>query len=208
MVQAFPRSVTFDEFIAWYPENAGCRYELHSGEIVEIPKPIGKHSEVAGFIIAELNFEIRRLQLPYFIPKECVVKCGESGYEPDAIVLHQGTITADPRWAKESTITQGQSAKLVIEVVSTNWSDDYALKLEDYEAFGIPEYWICDYLGIGGKRYIGSPKQPTFSVFSLNSSGDYQLKQFRGEQRIESLVFPELQLSLNQILAIAGGNAD
>lgn len=201
MIQAIPKPVTFDQFIAWYPENAGHRYELHYGEIVEMPQPTGTHSEVAGLIIAEVNFEIRRLQLPYFIPKECIVKCGESGYEPDVIVLNRETLSADPRWQKESVITQGQSARLVVEVVSTNWSDDYALKLEEYEALGIPEYWICDYLGIGGRRYIGTPKQPTFSVYSLNTAGDYQVKQFRGEQRIESLVFPELHLSLEQILA-------
>lgn len=201
MIQAISQPITFDEFIAWYPANSGHRYELHNGEIVEMPKPTGKHSEVAGTIIAEVNFEIRRSQLPYFIPKECIVKCGESGYEPDVIVLNRDTIHAEPRWQKESTITQGQFAKLVVEVVSTNWSDDYALKLEDYEALGIAEYWICDYLGIGGKRYIGSPKQPTFSVYTLNESGEYQVQQFRGQQQIESRIFPALQLNLAQVLA-------
>jgi Uma2 family endonuclease len=204
MIQAIRSLVTFDEFIAWYPENSEHHYELHDGVIVEMPKPIGKHSEVAGFLALELGLEIRRTRLPYFIPKECVVKPGESGYEPDVIVLNSRTISADPRWEKESTITQGQSAKLVIEVVSTNWSDDYALKLEDYESLGIPEYWICDYLGLGGKRYIGVPKQPTLSVYQLNSSGEYEGKQFRGDQAISSLVFPELQLSMNQILEAIG----
>jgi Uma2 family endonuclease len=204
MIQAIRSLVTFDEFIAWYPENSEHRYELHDGVIVETPKPIGKHSEVTGFLALELGLEIRRLRLPYFIPKECVVKPGESGYEPDVIVLNSKSISADPRWEKESTITQGQSAKLVIEVVSTNWSDDYALKLENYESLGIPEYWICDYLGLGGKRYTGFPKQPTLSVYQLNSSGEYEGKQFRGDQAIESLIFPELQLSMNQILEAIG----
>ncbi len=200
MIQAVPRQFTFDEFIAWYPENSEHRYELHDGEIIEMPKPIGKHSEVGGYIGLKLGIEIERLQLPYFIPRECVVKFGESGYEPDVIVLNRQTLSDDPRWEKESTITRSKSAKLVIEVASTNWSDDYALKLEDYEALGIEEYWICDYLGLGGRRYIGSPKQPTFSVYHLNEAGEYQVKQFRGEQAIKSKVFPELQLSLNQIL--------
>jgi Uma2 family endonuclease len=201
MLQALPKSVTFDEFIAWYPDNSNHRYELHAGEIVEMPKPTGKHSQVAGFLVAELNFEIRRLRLPYFIPTECVVKYNESGYEPDLIVLDSRTITADSRWEKESTITVGESAKVVVEVVSTNWSDDYAMKLEDYEALGIAEYWICDYLGLGGRRYIGSPKQPTFSVYQLNSTGEYQIQKFQGQQAIASQVFPELQLSMAQILA-------
>jgi Uma2 family endonuclease len=73
MTQAILKPVTFDEFIDWYPENSVNRYELHNGAIVEIPKATGKHSEVAAFLVAELNFEIRRLGLPYFVPKECVV---------------------------------------------------------------------------------------------------------------------------------------
>ncbi|MER3433270.1 MAG: hypothetical protein C4288_07540 [Leptolyngbya sp. ERB_1_1] len=200
MVQSLSKQITFDQFIAWYPEHSEHRYELHDGEIVQMPKPIGKHSQVSGYIALKLGIEIERLRLPYFVPKECVVKYDESGYEPDVIILNKQTLRDDPRWEKESTITQGKSAKLVVEVVSTNWSDDDALKLEEYEALGIEEYWICDYLGLGGKRYIGSPKQPTFSVYQLNEIGEYEVRQFRGEQAIASKVFPELQLSLNQVL--------
>jgi Uma2 family endonuclease len=201
MIQALSKPVSFDEFIDWYPENSGHHYELHDGEIVEMPKPIGKHSEVGGFLTGILFVEITRLQLPYFIPKECVIKVNQSGYEPDVIVLNRQAIDADPRWKKESTITRSESAKLVIEIASTHWSDDYALKLEDYEALGIQEYWICDFLGLGGRRYIGSPKQPTFSVYQLDEAGNYQVKQFRGEEAIASGIFPDLQLNLAQILA-------
>ena len=140
MIQALPQPVTFDEFIAWYPQDTGCRYELHNGEIIEMPKPPGKPSEVGGFLSGVLFVEIGRSQLPYFIPKECVVKVNESGYEPDVIVLNRRMIADDPRWEKESTITRGASARPIVEIVSTNWSDDYALKLEDYEALGIQEY--------------------------------------------------------------------
>lgn len=35
MIQSLPKLVTFDEFIAWYPENSEYRYELHNGVIVE-----------------------------------------------------------------------------------------------------------------------------------------------------------------------------
>jgi Uma2 family endonuclease len=200
MIQALSNPVTFDEFIAWYPENSEHRYELHNGEIFEIPKPTGKHSRVAGFILAELNFEIRRLQLPYFIPKECVIKSlrNDSGYEPDVIVLDDQTIGNDSRWERESIITQGNSVRLLVEVVSTNWSNDYALKLEEYESLSICEYWIVDYLGLGGRRYIGTPKKPTLSVYQLLDS-EYQVRQFRESDRIESSTFPELNLTAEQI---------
>jgi len=202
VIQALPKPITFDEFVVWYPENSEHRYELHNGLIVEMPKPTGEHSRVAGFVAVKLGIEIERLNLPYFIPKECVIKPrrDESEYEPDVIVLDERTIEDEPRWERESIITKGNSVALVIEVVSSNWSDDYALKLEEYEALGIPEYWIVDYLGLGGRCYIDSPKQPTLSVYQL-IDGEYQEKQFRESDRIESLAFPQLNLTASQMFS-------
>lgn len=85
--------------------------ELHDGEIVEMPKPIGQHSGVGGFLRGSLFVEIVRLQLPYFVPKECIVKIDESGYEPDIIVLNRQAIGLDTRWEKESTITRSESCQ-------------------------------------------------------------------------------------------------
>ncbi|WP_017714840.1 Uma2 family endonuclease [Kamptonema formosum] len=201
MTQAIPKTVTFDEFIAWYPEKSEHRYELHRGRIVEMPKPTGKHSEIAGFLTLEIGFLCRSSQFPYFIPKECAVKVSEdSGYEPDIIVLHRHAVTNEPRWAKESIITMGASVRLVVEVVSTNWRDDYLIKAGDYEEMGIPEYWIVDYLGLGGRRFIGDPKQPTLSVYQL-VDGEYQVSQFQGSNPIESPAFPSLSLTAEQIFA-------
>jgi Uma2 family endonuclease len=198
MTQSISKLITFDEFLGWKPENG--RYELHNGVIVEMPNPTGKHSALAGFQTIEFGLEIRRLQLPYFIPKECTIKVNDNyGYDPDVIVLDQQAVAAnESRWEKESVITRGDSVKLVVEVVSTNWRDDYAHKMIDYEALGIPEYWIVDYLGLGGSRYIGYPKQPTLSVYQL-VDGEYQIKLFRGDEKVKSLVFPELNLTAKQI---------
>lgn len=68
------------------------------------------------------------------------------------------------------------------------------------EEMGIPEYWIVDYLGLGGRRFIGNPKQPTFSVYQL-VEGEYQVSQFRGDNRIESPTFPELNLTAQQVFS-------
>ena len=200
MTQALPKQLTFDDFIAWYPENSEHRYELHNGVFVEMPKPTGEHSEVAGFISGKVFIEIERLQLPYFIPKECIIKPRDNGgYEPDVIILDKIQVSNnETRWKKESIITRGDSIGLIVEVVSTNWTDDYALKLEDYELFGIPEYWIVDYLALGGRRFIGNPKRPTISVYYL-VEGEYQVSQFRVNDRIQSPTFPELNLTAQQV---------
>ncbi|MCW6051303.1 Uma2 family endonuclease [Lyngbya sp. CCAP 1446/10] len=194
------KPVTFDEFAVWYPENSVKRYELHNGVIVEMPLGTGRHSVVTGFTRDEISAEIRRLKLPCFIPGDCLLKPtrDEAGYQPDVIVLDQAAIAGEPRWDRESIITMGSSVRLAVEVVSTNWRDDYFFKASDYEEMGIPEYWIVDYLGLGGRKFIGNPKQPTLSVCQL-IDGEYQVKQFRGDDQVESLAFPELILTAEVI---------
>ncbi|BAT53089.1 hypothetical protein NOS3756_20480 [Nostoc sp. NIES-3756] len=63
---------------------------------------------------------------------------------------------------------------------------------------GIPEYWIVDYAALGGREFIGKPKQPTILVCCLDE-GEYQIHKFRGCDSIQSLVFPELNLTAEQI---------
>jgi len=200
MIQTQTKTVTFDEFAAWYPENSVCRYELHNGVIVEMPLGTGRHSRVIGFTRDEISAEIRRLKLPYFIPGDCLLKPtrDEAGYQPDVIVLDLPALVNEPRWERESIITMGASVRLAVEVVSTNWQDDYLVKVADYERLGIPEYWVVDYAALGGRRFIGNPKQPTISVYQL-VDGEYQISQFRGDDRVESLAFPELRLTAEVI---------
>lgn len=201
MVQSLTEPVTFDDFIEWYPDT-GVRYELHDGVIVEMPKPTGKHSNVTGFLIEELVLAIIQMGKRgiWTIPRESIVKSSneKSGYEPDIIVLNQEFISTEPRWESESIIENSQSVKLIIEVVSTNWRDDYYKKRADYEEMGIFEYWIVDYAALGGRNFIGNPKEPTLSVYQL-MEGEYQVSQFRGDSPIASPTFPDLNLTAEKI---------
>jgi Uma2 family endonuclease len=203
MVQALQVPISFDEFIEWLPESSENRYELHRGRIVEMPKPKGKHSDVAGYTALKAGIEIEHLQLPWFVPKECIVRSLDerSGYEPDMIVLDRPVLVDEPLWESGSILTLGKSIKLVVEVVSTNWQDDYLHKLADYEALGIQEYWIVDYVALGGRQFIGNPKQPTFSVYSL-IDGEYEVQRFRAGDRILSPTLPDLMLTVDQVFAV------
>jgi Uma2 family endonuclease len=202
MIQALQPPITFDEFVEWLPETSECRYELHRGVIVEMPKPRGKHSKVSGNLAYDLGTAIRQANLPYFIPKECIVRSmdGNSAYEPDVIVLDEPALIDEPDWESSSIITLGKSIKIVVEVVSINWRDDYFTKFGEYEALGIQEYWIVDYAALGGRRFIGSPKQPTFTVCQL-VDGEYELQQFRAGDRLLSPTFPNRALTVDQVFA-------
>ncbi|MGB7443881.1 MAG: Uma2 family endonuclease [Coleofasciculaceae cyanobacterium] len=201
MIQTTAKVMNLDEFLDWYPDGYG-RFELYNGVVVEM-QPTGTHERVAGFLALKLGVEIERLTLPYFIPRQCIIKpidSEQSGFIPDIAVLDETLLDAEPMWRKRSTITKGETVRLVIEVVSTNWQDDYLIKLAEYEKLGISEYLIVDYLGLGGRRYIGNPKQPTISVYQF-IDGEYMFRQYRESQHIELLTFPELQLTAEQVFA-------
>jgi Uma2 family endonuclease len=200
MIQALPKtkSVTFEEFVEWKPEGKYC--ELHHGVIIEMAQPLGDHEDITGFLAERATAEYLRLNLPYRILKTVLVKPPEnqSAYSPDVLIINRPNLINEPLWKQQSTLIQSASIPLVIEVVSTNWRVDYLTKVKDYEEIGIPEYWIVDYLALGGTPYIGNPKQPTISIYDL-INGEYQVSQFRGNQTIVSRTFPELTLTANQI---------
>ncbi|MEA5600212.1 Uma2 family endonuclease [Nostoc sp. UHCC 0252] len=203
MTQAIPKLVSFEDFAAWRPE--GGRYELHNGAIIEMPQPTGEHEDVVGFIARKLTVEFDRLNLPYTIPKTALIKPfnSVSAYSPDVLILNRLNLVNEPLWKKESTVSYPASIPLVVEVVSTNWDDDYYTKQGKYEGIGIPEYWVADYLGLGAKKFTGNPKQPTMSIYQL-IDGEYQVTQFRGTNRIVSPTFPELNLTAEQIFQAGG----
>jgi Uma2 family endonuclease len=199
MVQALPKTVTFEEFAEWYPDTG--HYELHNGVIVEMNQPLGEHELIIALLSRKLTVEIDKKNFPYAIPKNAFVKAPTSGsaYCPDILLLNPNNLVNEPLWEKQSTLTYAASVPFVAEVVSTNWSIDYGNKVSDYEAIGIPEYWILDYLGLGGRRFIGNPKLPTLSIYSL-VDGEYQVSQFRGDELIVSPTFAELRLTAKEVL--------
>lgn len=198
--------MSFAAFLEWYPED-GRRYELIQGAVVEM-RPTGPHEDVGGFLTAELNVEIRRSNLPYSIPRTCFVKPAAegSGYVPDVVVLNRHQLSNEPLWSSASVIQQGATIPLVIEVVSTNWRDDYGHKFVEYEAMGIAEYWMVDFRALGAVRHIGKPKQPTITICRLDGE-EYQIQRFVVGDKLVSQTFPNLALAVEKVFAAANGAA-
>ena len=199
MVQTPSKLLTLDEFIAQYGDEA--HLELIDGELIDM-EPTGPHEEVAAFILRKLNVQIDLLDLPWFTPSRCLIKLlgTATAFRPDIAILNKKALEKEPLWETEPIITLGSTVKLVVEVVSSNWQNDYARKVEDYAALGIPEYWIADHEAQGGRQFIGYPKYPTLSIYTLTESGGYEVSQFQGSDRIESPTFPALQLTAEQVL--------
>jgi Uma2 family endonuclease len=206
---------TLKEFIEQYGDNP--YYELIDGELRSM-EPTGPHESVAGTISGYIFMEIIRSQKPRVIPKNCLIQppaAEATALRPDVIVLDKNQLQAEPLWQQEPIICNGNTIKLVVEVVSTNWQDDYARKVEEYAFLGIPEYWIAvrpccfsssqgtrtkrvDYRGLGGIAFIGKPKRPAFTVCKLIND-EYINTKYSQNQLIQSDLFPNIRICLDDL---------
>ena len=199
MVYTSNQLLSFEDFLVQHGDDD--RYELVDGELLEM-EPTGPHEMVAGKLAMRIGLEINRLGYPWFVPKSCILRPFSrvaTARRPDVAIVDESALGDEPLWEYEPVITQGRSVPLVVEVVSTNWENDYARKLEEYALFGILEYWIVDFRGLGGMAYIGRPKQPTFTVCQLVGE-DYEQRQFRLTEPIVSPLFPALNFTLQDVM--------
>ncbi len=187
----------FGQFLQQRPDDG--IYELVNGEIIQV-EAIRAHKNVARYLVKSFDRENERLELDYIVDKDIVIRTvtnrGEQrGRNPDVSVVSASS------WNSNVT-TYGaliEPIQLAVEVTSTNWEDDYIDKLEEYENLGIKEYWIVDYLAIASRSYLGNPKIPTVFVYEL-VDGKYQVTAFTGTDKIISPTFPELNITVEDVI--------
>jgi len=193
--------LTFEQFIKQLPDEE-ARYELVNGEIMRT-LATRRHETIAEFISDIFKDEVKRLKLNYFVSGRIVIRTEnkegkERGRHPDITMVDKTAWEAHPT-AYSALL---DAPNLVVEVVSTNWEDDYVDKLEEYQLLGIAEYWIIDYEAIASRSYLGNPKQPTVFVYTLQEDKTYAMKSYQNESLIISPTFPELKLTPQQIWSI------
>ncbi|HBE21668.1 MAG TPA: Uma2 family endonuclease [Cyanobacteria bacterium UBA11149] len=190
-IQTHPKKFTFAEYLN-YEDETDYRYELIDGELV----PLAPESEFNNFIANFLLFTLAssgivplrlirthacEVQVPVLQPKDAANRY------PDVVVLREEHLTL---MNKRLTITLDMPPpRLVAEVVSpgkVGRERDYNRKRKQYAAIGIPEYWIIDPAGQ--------------QVMVLRwESGEYVESVFAGSERIISAIFPELELTVEEI---------
>lgn len=179
---------TLEEYLA-YDDGTDTRYELVNGELVTMPS----ESDLNGLIVVMLMFALSQ-----FVPPErfrLKTEIAVSGYRatarvPDLMVLTEESAAALQGAARSILLPDMPPPALVVEVVSPgteNEQRDYRYKRSEYAARGIREYWIADAI--------------VNQVMVLTwVAGLYEEAVFKGDQPILSPLFPELQLTANQVL--------
>jgi Uma2 family endonuclease len=193
------QQLSFEQFLEYdFPEEG--RYELVNGEILRI-LPTRLHDNVADFLLRKFDREVEHLNLNYRVSGRIMVRTftpdgREQGRFPDVSVVDKAL------WDSNlfAYTALSEPLQLAVEVVSTNWEDDYIDKLDEYQRLGIYEYWIVDYLALGSRNYLGNPKVPTVFVYLLDNNGVYQRNAYRDTDTIISRTFPQLALTVEEVL--------
>jgi Uma2 family endonuclease len=196
--------LTFETFLAW-DDGSDRAFELANGVPVPLCEPNARHEDVVDGLCRMMADHCKTETLPYVVRQGKQVRLRSGPQEPESSRKADIVVFDRAEWEKMRQSSASAAAyvppPLVVEVVSTNWRDDYRIKLNEYESLGILEYWIVDYAGLGGVQYIGTPKQPTVTINYL-MDGEYVARQYQGEEAIVSPMFPQIVLTVAAIVAM------
>ncbi|MCF4970579.1 Uma2 family endonuclease [Nostoc sp. CMAA1605] len=176
---------SFEEYLA-YDDGTDSRYELVDGKLELMNPPTFRHLLIAKFIEISFDAEIKRLNLPWLCLREAGVRTGwRKSRLPDVYVIPSEQVMG---FLDESAVCQS-APLLVVEIVSPDSiKRDYRHKRSEYAALEVPEYWIVD------------PIESKITILLL-SEGLYEEQEFSGSQQLVSGIFPEIQLTVEQVLA-------
>lgn len=172
---------TYKRLITELP--AESQYELRNNNLIEMPAPKRIHQIITGFIYRTLfHFSIsRQLGEVYISPFDVIFDEGNT-CQPDIIFISK----EQKQISKEEGIFGVPD--LLVEVVSKgSVVRDYVEKKNDYEKFGVKEYWIID------------PLSQTIIVNAL-IDGKYQVFSAVEEQGIaKSKLLEGFELNYEQV---------
>jgi len=206
MYTTLTKPLTFEEFLTW-DDSSGRDFELLYGVPVPLSEPNANHEDLIQRLCAYIEAYCLKENLPYVPRQSKQIRLKTESHEKERSRKADIVIFAKEEWQRMKGNSSSAAAYIpppgVIEVVSTNWKDDYLTKLAEYEDLGVLEYIIIDYAAYGGVRYIGSPKQPIITIYQLENAEYLPGKIFKGVDLIESRLFPDLALTSEQIFAMS-----
>ena len=181
MMQTQPATkISYEEFLGQIDENP--HVEWVGGETIPMSPVSNQHQNVAGFLIALLRVyaEERHLGEVRSEPYQMKPALSLPGRAPD--IFFVATAHLD---RLRSTYLEGP-ADLVVEIISPeSRSRDRGDKFFEYEAAGIPEYWLLD------------PIRQQAEFYQLDAGGIYRPATLDAQGRYNSVVLPDLWLQVD-----------
>jgi Uma2 family endonuclease len=168
--------VTFEEYLKLGYEG---RVEWVDGK-VEQHMPVSLiHVEIFGFLYLLLRFFLNRTKLGVVKPGGYPIRLSElsRAREPDLMIILSANLDR-----MKPTYFDG-APDVCIEIVSPeSVGRDYEAKFSEYEAAGVPEYWLFD------------PERRAADIYALNEDGKYASLPLDQRGRLVSRVLPGFTL--------------
>lgn len=181
---------TYDDLLQLDDEK---RYELHDGELFEMPGPSLFHQLLLLELASRLRewCEKERAARIFLAPFDMMV-APKRVYQPDLALVFRERYESGERIEREDGQCLLAPPDLIVEILSPGTSRrDRVTKLNAYASFGVTRYWLL------------SPDERTLQAFALEG-GRYFLEAALTESDILQLpAFPNLQIALSDVFASA-----
>ena len=133
-------AMTYEEWLV-SPETDGRQSEWVDGEVIDFMPPSVLHARIVGFLHSLLAWYVEAFELGEVLPApvEMRLQPGRSSREPDLLFV------ANRHQARVGAQRVDGPADLVVELISDeSVTRDRVEKFAEYQAAGIPEYWLLD----------------------------------------------------------------
>jgi Uma2 family endonuclease len=175
---------TYQRLLEETPSEA--RYEIRNYHLIEKPSPITQHQRIVKRVTKKLDYfvELNKLGEVFISPLDVVFDEGNV-CEPDILFISN---------ENKDIITKKNIVgvpDLLVEVVSKgSVVRDYVEKKNDYESFGVKEYWLID------------PLNETIIVHSLEDKKYKVFSSVEEQGTAKSKILPDFELSFEEIFGV------
>jgi Uma2 family endonuclease len=184
-------TLTFEEYKV-YQSNDDVKYELYKGKLIPMATASALHTSICEFWVYKLQRYLAEHNLDLVVKTSVGVRTEDATSRiPDVVVCTESLWQQALARPGSGILDFDETPLLVIEVVSKDRRADYITKRGEYEQANVPEYVIVD---------PAENRQRVRVMAFLEGDDIYtELNYLPGEEMV-SVVFPNLRLSVNEIL--------
>ncbi len=177
---AAPPKMTYEEFLDWADEDTHA--EWVDGEVIFMSPVSNLHQDVGLFLLNCISFYVQERQLGVVRYESFQMKLVDNspGREPDILFI------SNERMANLQNNYLDGPADLVVEIVSPeSIHRDTVDKFAEYEAAGVPEYWLID------------PLEETAIFYRLDENGLFRPAPLESDGTYHCAVLPGFWLKVD-----------
>ena len=184
-------TLTFEEYRV-YQGDPDVQYELYKGKLIPMPTATILHIKICEYLVYKIQHYLAAHNLDLVVKTNLGVRTDENKSRiPDVVVCTKSLLEQAAARPGAGILDFDEKPLLVIEVVSENRPEYYIIKRAEYNLADVPEYVIVD----------PAQNKQRVRVMAFPEGDDIyaEVNYLRGEEMV-SVVFPNLRLSVNEIL--------